>query len=134
VAANDHKISEGKDQERVVRCFVAKMSSKNKNRRLYLVIFGYIYRNLAQLRLKLAPVFGLGAACAFLVFFCGEVSDKGKAVPPPSRWLAAYLTEQGLSHALNVPFLDGVVNGFFAFLTGKDDKFLSLCRLRSFAA
>jgi hypothetical protein len=25
-----------------------------------------------------------------------------------------------LSHTLNIPFLDGVVNGFFAFLTGKD--------------
>ena len=78
-----------------------------------MVIFGYIYLNLVKLRLKLAPVFGLGAAGAFLVFFFGEVSDKGKRVLPPSAWLAAYPTEQCLSHALNVPFLDGVVNGFF---------------------
>jgi hypothetical protein len=65
------------------------MSSKNKNRRLYLVIFGYIYLNLVQLGLALAPIFGLGASCAFLEFFFGEVSDKGKPVPPPSRWLPA---------------------------------------------
>src|ERR1700677_3142752 len=68
---------------------IAKMSSKNKNWRLYLVIFGYIYRNLVQLRLILAPIFGLGGSCAFLVFFSGEVSDNGKPVPPPSRCLAA---------------------------------------------
>jgi hypothetical protein len=54
-----------------------------------LVIFGAIYRNLVQLRLNLAPVFGLGANGAFLVFFFVEVSNKGKPVPPPSRWLAA---------------------------------------------
>jgi hypothetical protein len=54
-----------------------------------LVIFGYIYRNLAQLRHNLAPIFGLGASGVFLVFFSGEVSDNGKPVPPPSRCLAA---------------------------------------------
>jgi|ERR1700677_2097092 hypothetical protein len=67
---------------------IAKMSSKNKNWRLYLVIFGYIYRNLVQLRLILAPIFGLGVSGAFLVFFFGEVSDKGKRIPlrPAAGW------------------------------------------------
>jgi len=52
-----------------------------------LVIIGYIYLYLVQLRLNgnvplnLAPVFELGASCAFLVFFFGEVSDKSKPVP-----------------------------------------------------
>jgi hypothetical protein len=72
---------------------MAKMSSKNKNRRLYLVIFTYIYRNLVQLRLSLASVFGLGASGAFLVFFFGEVRDKDKPVRPPSRWLAGKLAQ-----------------------------------------
>ena len=58
-----------------------------------MVIFTYIYRNLVQLRLVLAPVFGLGAACAFLVFFFGEVSEKGKGVPPPSGCLAGKLAQ-----------------------------------------
>jgi len=53
-----------------------------------LVIFGYIYRNLVQLRLILAPIFGLGVSGAFLVFFFGEVSDKGKRIPlrPAAGW------------------------------------------------
>jgi hypothetical protein len=77
-------------------CFAllcGKMSSKNKNRRLYLVQFGAIHRNLVKLRLALAPIFGLGASCAFLVIFFGEVSDKGKRVPPPSDWLAGKLAQ-----------------------------------------
>jgi hypothetical protein len=36
----------------------------------------YIYLNLVKLRLKVAPIFGLGASGAFLVFFFGEVSAK----------------------------------------------------------
>jgi hypothetical protein len=51
---------------------------KLKKRRLYLVIFGYIYFNLVKLGLALAPVFGLGACCAFLVFFFGEVNAKSQ--------------------------------------------------------
>ena len=57
--------------------------TKNKNRRLYLVIFGYIYRNLVKLRLKLAPIFGLGGCCAFFgVFFGG---GQLKVAKPPGR-------------------------------------------------
>jgi hypothetical protein len=41
--------------------------------------FGATYFNLVQLRLKLALVFGLGARCAFLVFFFGEATQSRKA-------------------------------------------------------
>jgi hypothetical protein len=59
-----------KEKTKSVFCAaLAKMSSKNKNRRLYLVIFGYIYRNLVKLRLNLAPRFGLGASGAFFGVF-----------------------------------------------------------------
>jgi len=111
------------------------MSSRNKKFTtaiwLYLPQFTAIWCNSG---LALAPVFGLGGACAFLVFFFGEVSDKGKPVPPPSGCLAVDLTEQRLFHALNVPVLDGVSTAFFAFLTTQDDKLLSLCRFAFLAA
>jgi len=53
---------------------------------LYLVIFTAIWRNSGsswRRYLDWAPL------ALFLVFFFVEVSDKGKPVPPPSRWLAA---------------------------------------------
>jgi hypothetical protein len=56
-------------------------------------VFSHSLLYLVKLRLQLLPVFRLGGSCAFLVFFFGEVSDKGKPLPPPSSCLAGKLAQ-----------------------------------------